>query len=125
MIVHLLPPWALSDERAGSQYGVLLVDRTNASIAYGPPDAVDFSRSGGVVQPAAYFVASFGKRLQGDERAMAEKFLKQWPEGPQVDGPNPSSDHTPTGHGLTGSLHFKQNQRKGGIGSRRPRRHRN
>jgi len=124
VIVHLLPPWALSDERAGSQYGILLVDRTNDSIVYGPPDAVDFSRSGGVVQPAAHFVASFGKRLQGDERAMAAKFLKQWPEGPQLDGPNLSSDHTPTGHEEIGGFHFKRNQRKGGIGSRRPRRHR-
>lgn len=86
MIVHLLPPWALSDERAGSQYGIVLVDRTNDSTAYGPPDLIDFWRSGEKVQAAAHFVARFGngKRLHGDERAMAEKFLKQWPEGPQL-----------------------------------------
>ena len=57
MIVHLLPPWALSDERAGSQYGIVLVDRTNDSTVYGPPDLVDFWRSGEGVQAAAHFVA--------------------------------------------------------------------
>lgn len=85
MIVHLLSPWALSDERAGSQYGIVMVDRTKDSTVCGPPDVVDFWRNGGEIRPAAHFVASFGKRLQGDERAMAAKFLKQWPDGPQLD----------------------------------------
>ncbi len=86
MKIQLTPSWILTDERAECCFGIpVLINRADDSTAYGPADVVGFPPGGGGMQPAAHFVARFGKQLQGDDRQAADLFLRQWPQGPQID----------------------------------------
>ena len=35
-------------------------------------------------QPAAHVVKRFAKGLEGEEREAAANYLRQWPDGPQI-----------------------------------------
>ena len=83
MTVKLTGILVLTDERPECRYGIpVLVNRQEDAVAYGPADLLYVHLH---TQPAAHWVRLFGQRLTGDERAAACRFLKQWPEGPQLD----------------------------------------
>lgn len=86
MQIQLTPSWVLTTDHSSSSYGsAVLVNRHNDEQAYGPADVVKFPLGSGGVQPAAFFVARYGARLEGEERDAAARFLRQWPGGPQLE----------------------------------------
>ncbi len=83
MKIQLTPSLILTDERAESRYGIpVLVNLQDDATAYGPADIIDVYHQ---AQPAAHLVHRFAKRLTGEEREAAANFLRQWPDGPQLE----------------------------------------
>lgn len=86
MKFQLTPTLVLTTEHPSSAEGVpvLLVHRgTTDPTAYGPADMVSVYNQG--LQPAAMLVARYGARLKGEQRQVAAAFLRQWPQGPQLE----------------------------------------
>jgi hypothetical protein len=94
MKIQLAPSFVLSDEHPKSRNGVpVLVDRRGDQ----PFEDCDVYRASDVfqaypsygLQPAAHTVVRLWKSHQpspysNEERAAAQSFLSQWPEGPQL-----------------------------------------
>jgi hypothetical protein len=80
VIVQLSPTLALRSE--GSESVPVLVI-ANDSHAYRAQELVIIWRIG---TTGASLVARFGRLQKGGARRCCEKFLAQWPEGPQLEG---------------------------------------
>ena len=82
MVIQLTPSLVLTDERAECRYGIpVLVNRQDDATAYGPADIIQVYHQ---TQPAAHLVHRYGKRLKGEDREAVANFLRQWPDGPQL-----------------------------------------
>jgi hypothetical protein len=82
MTVQLTPALWLTDERPECRDGILvLVTSLDAASTYGPADIITMYR---LRKPAAHFVVTFAKQLQGENLEVARQFCAQWPDGPQV-----------------------------------------
>ena len=82
MQIQLTPSLVLTDERAECRYGIpVLVNKQDDATAYGPADIIQMYHQ---TQPAAHLVHRFGKQLAGEEREAVANYLRQWPDGPQL-----------------------------------------
>ena len=69
----------LTTDSAMSSYGIPALRVNDDSPSdYGSADTLPDGRR------AAEVVAAFGRPATGDDRDAAAKFLRQWPEGPQI-----------------------------------------
>jgi hypothetical protein len=84
--IQLTPSWILTVDHPASHYGIPVLVHRATGEGYGPGEIYDFPASAGGMQPAAHFVARFGKQLTGEDRKAAQSFLAQWPQGPQLEG---------------------------------------
>ena len=85
-VIQLTPSWMLTTEHPSSHDGIpVLVNRTTGE-AYGPHDVVRAYASPGLA-PAAHFVVRIvkTKHFTDDEKVAVGNYLRQWPEGPQLD----------------------------------------
>jgi hypothetical protein len=79
--------------RGGGRSPVLRFLARNGKRDLLPGDKIDFGAGKCGTVSAAELVAAWGgkpKRIEEARRAAAE-FLRQWPEGPQLDFPDPAS----------------------------------
>jgi len=71
-----------------SRYGcsVLRVEAEDVDGDFGPADLIDFSGIGQGMAPVAIIVAGWAMATErtDEEREAARRFLRQWPEGPQL-----------------------------------------
>jgi len=78
--------WTLTTDHAASshQIPVLLVN----GIAYGPADLVDGLPNKDIfgATTAASLVAGLSDNAPNEAKLLADKFLKSWPDGPQLCG---------------------------------------
>jgi hypothetical protein len=82
MRVQLTPALMLTTERPESRGGIpVLLILPDDVTAHGPADIITLYR---LTKPAAHFVATFAKQLQGADLEAARLFCAQWPDGPQV-----------------------------------------
>ncbi len=93
MIVKEIEKWngwkaRLTTESPASRDGipVLRVGDADGFGDYGPADVIDTSKLGGVSLPAAVLVQvwTLEEDRTAEERKTANRYLSQWPEGPQV-----------------------------------------
>jgi hypothetical protein len=86
MEIQLSPSLVLTTDRAESRGGIpVLVNRADASRAYGPTDLIlVFCEP---TREAAYWVHQLAKKAQltDAERQAVKNYLAQWPKGPQLD----------------------------------------
>ena len=82
MKAQLTPSFELTTDHPASHYGIPVLLHRQTGEAFGPADVLKPYHSVGFITAAA-FVVRYGKKLAGDERAGAENFCRQWPDGPQ------------------------------------------
>lgn len=85
MNIQLTPSFVLTSEHPKSHFGVpVLLHRVDGAV-YGPADLLEPYRSHGEAT-AAHFVHGIVKTLTLDDpqREAVAKYLRQWPEGPQL-----------------------------------------
>ena len=90
MNANLAPCLLLSTEYPGASAGVPVLLRLDGEAGpefYAPEDLLEL---GGHTHEAAYHVKRLSRALTGKERAAAVAYLRQWPEGPQLDTPQDS-----------------------------------
>jgi len=84
--VPLAPDWMLTSDHPLAHDGVpVLVRRYAESTPYGPADFLDLPPSHVGGRTAAHLVWCMAQRFEGEERENVKRFLRQWPDGPQLD----------------------------------------
>ena len=83
MIANLTPSYQLTSEHPASRGGIPILLHRPSGQAHVPTDVLEPFPSVGLTTAAA-FVVRYSKRLQEDELAVVDDFLRQWPEGPQL-----------------------------------------
>lgn len=79
----------LTTNSPASHYGcpVLRIEAEDVDGDFGPADLIDFGAVGQGIIPAATIVHAWATAPQrsDEERQAARRFLRQWPDGPQLD----------------------------------------
>jgi len=88
MVANLTPSYQLTSEHPASHGGIPILLHRPSGQAHGPTDVLEPFPSVGLTTAAA-FVVRHSRKLEGNDLAVADNFLRQWPEGPQLNATVP------------------------------------